>query len=158
MPQIHCKLIVKKILMFLILCCVNTLAFGQLTYDTYCNSRFDYCVEYPTTLEPQPEAENGDGRLFISKNKKVKLFAWANISLDEDLESKLETTIRGKKVVYKAVKKDWFIVSGYNKDGNIFYQKTILSNGIFKTVILEYPIAEKPTYDKVCEKLAKSFK
>lgn len=148
----------KKLLLLLAFCCINTLAFGHLTYDTYCNSRFDYCVEYPTILAPQPEAENGDGRIFVSQNKKVTLFAWGSNALDEDLESKLETTIRNKKVVYKAVKKDWFIVSGYNKDGNIFYQKTILADGVFKTVLLEYPTAEKPTYDKVCEKLAKSFK
>ncbi len=148
----------KKLFIFLTFCCINSLVFGQLTYDTYCNSRFDYCVEYPTILTPQPEADNGDGRIFISKNKKVTLFAWGSNSLDEDLASQLENTVRDKKVVYKAVKKDWFIISGYNKDGNIFYQKTILSDGIFKTILLEYPIAEKPTYDKVCEKLAKSFK
>ena len=42
---------------------------NKIAFNKYCNARFGYCIDYPKQhFIPQPESENGDGRIF--KNKK----------------------------------------------------------------------------------------
>lgn len=146
------------IINFLILIyCTPT--YAQLNYETYCNSRFSYCIDYPTTLIPQGEAFNGDGQKFTSKDKKATLTVWGiNDALDSGIKGSFEEYRKDKKITYKVLKNNWFIISGYTPKGNIFYQKTMLIDGVFKTFILEYDISEKATYDKVCQRLLNSFK
>ncbi|MCU0391993.1 MAG: hypothetical protein MUE81_12810 [Thermoflexibacter sp.] len=155
MNQSTCKRLIIKIL-FLIYC---TPTYAQLNYETYCNSRFSYCIDYPTTLIPQGEAFNGDGQKFTSKDKKVILTVWGiNDALDSGIKGSYAEYSKGNKITYKVLKNNWFIISGYTPKGNIFYQKTMLIDGVFKTFILEYPMTEKATYDKVCQRLLNSFK
>ena len=40
-----------------------------ISYDTYTNPRFGFSIMYPTFLTPQPEPENGDGRVFKGENE-----------------------------------------------------------------------------------------
>ena len=129
-----------------------------ISYDTYTNPRFGFSILYPTFLSPQPEPENGDGRIFKGENEEMSVFASYNV-LDDSIE-KLFKECKSNYIgtVSYAVQKDnWFVVSGTDEEGTILYRKTILTNDIEYTVNLIYPKAKKQLYDGIVEKVTKSF-
>jgi hypothetical protein len=50
-------------------------------YKTYHNDRFGFRIDYPAALRPQPEADNGDGRRFVSADGQTTLAAYASYSV-----------------------------------------------------------------------------
>lgn len=142
-----------------------------ITYDTYCNSRYGYCIDYPAgLLYPQGEAPSGDGQEFKSKNADVQLLVYRdlrdNFTMDEPytIQTAYEEDAKGndpekpkKVIVYKKLGKNFFTVSGYN-EGRIFYQKTILSEEGLVTSYIEYPEADSSVYNKVSERIFSSLK
>ena len=70
--------------------------------------------------------------------------------LFEDSKSRTDT--------YSASKDNWFVVSGINEQGNIYYKKTILKNDVEYTVELVYPKAIKSEYNNVLKKVINSFR
>lgn len=136
------------------------------SYETYHNERYDYSIEYPKdVLYPQGEADNGDGQIFLSKDARAQLSVYAHFNaLEQTIEEAYREQSRGgqpddpnKVVTYKVLKDDWFVVSGY-REGKVFYQKTILRDDIFKTMLFTYDEAEKAVYDGITKRLAASFK
>lgn len=145
---------------------------NNISFDTYCNPRFRYCVDYPKGLVyPQPESENGDGRVF--KNKKgeeiLTVFGrnnsdpdFGHISLEQQFNDDLhgaeeENGNKGRVITYQKLGKDFFVISGL-KNGKVFYQKTINKDEAFAFAILEYDENEKMIFDKVSDRIFKSFK
>ncbi len=56
---------------------------SSISYDSYTNPRFGFSIMYPTFLSPQPESENGDGRVFSNgKNEEMSVLLritfWTN--------------------------------------------------------------------------------
>ncbi len=137
--------------------------------SVYCNPRFGYCIDFPAgVLYPQREAENGDGRVFLDKHNKEVLSVWGRRNMDPEgneltLQQKLKEDIKYMKessktqIIYQKLGKTFFVVTGIT-DGQIFYQKTILKDGAFATAYLKYANAEKDIYDKISERIFKSFK
>jgi hypothetical protein len=149
----------KSLIFFVLLLLSKLPICAQVSYESYCNSRFAYCIDYPTALVPQGEAGNGDGQRFISKDSKVSLAVWGQFdALSHGIKGQIKMDSEDKKITYKVLKTNWFIISGYTKEGNIFYQKTMLIDDTFKTFVWEYPPAEKAVYDRVCARLVSSFK
>ena len=139
-------------------------AAAQVKYSNYENGRFGYSIEYPLTLAMQPPPMNGDGRIFLSKNKDVEMRVWGEYnalfrSVQQVFDEALETY--GDGVTYKRKLKDSFVVSG-TKDGKIFYQKTLYhkfeSTDVFFTFTIEYPLGQRKLYDAVVEKVSRSFR
>lgn len=133
-----------------------------IQYKVYRNARFDYVISYPSRLlVPQGEATNGDGQKFATKDGSAELIVFgSNNALDQTLEEAFNEakSITGDRVVtYQTMKQDWFVVSG-SEGGRIFYQKTYLRNGVFKTMRIEYAEHLKNTYDAVTTKVSLSFK
>lgn len=139
-------------------------------FNTYCNARFNYCVDYPADLIPQPESTNGDGRVFKNKMNEDVLTVFGTNNLDTDNKNALEKlynddlhrtnefdTSRDRVITYQKLGETFYVLSGRKKD-KIFYQKTIMKNEIFASAILEYSDAEKNIFDKVSEKIFNSFK
>ena len=136
-------------------------------YDQYCNARFEYCLDYPNFLSPQPESPNGDGRIFINKKGEEVLRVFGRLNLDAEgeiisLEQQYKIDIqdnlkKNNVVTYKKLGETFFVISGY-RNGKIFYQKTILKNDAFAFAILQYHKDEKAIYDKVSTEIFKSFK
>lgn len=136
-------------------------------YDQYCNVRFDYCLDYPNFLNPQPESANGDGRIFNNEKDEEVLRVFGRFNLDAEgeiisLEQQFKTDIqdnlkKNNVVTYKKLGETFFVISGY-RNGKIFYQKTILKNDAFAFAILQYSKDEKEIYDKVSTEIFKSFK
>lgn len=135
--------------------------------DKYCNVRFGYCVDYPNFLSPQPESQNGDGRIFINEKGEevLRVFGRFNldaegetISLERQYNSDIKDILKKKNIItYKKLGKTFFVISGY-RNGKIFYQKTILKKDAFAFAILQYSKDEKIIYDKVSTEIFKSFK
>jgi hypothetical protein len=130
-----------------------------ISYDTYINPRFGFSIMYPTFLTPEPEPENGDGRIFSKgEDEEMSVFASYNV-LDESIEDLFEeckNTYIGT-VSYAVQKDNWFVVSGTDDEGTILYRKTILTDDVEYTVDLIYPKAKKQLYDEIVEKVTKSF-
>lgn len=138
---------------------------GGMTYNTYANARFGYSIAYPVgILYPQGEADNGDGQKFLSKDGQATMLVYGGHQLDDvplsdmyEAASK-EKALNGasRNVTMKVLKKDWFVISGY-AGGRVFYQKTMLRNGVIKTFIIEYDRAQKSIYDSITARVSRSF-
>jgi hypothetical protein len=142
-------------------------AVGQTSYETYVNARFGYEIAYPTgVLRPQKEAENGDGRVFLSKNGTAELRVWGQYNaLTKTLKEKYQEDLDeyGSGVTYKSIKSRSYVISGI-KGGKIFYKKTILkgdggdSGDTYYMFTMTYQKSDKVKYDPIVERIAGSFR
>jgi hypothetical protein len=155
----------QAVLIALILWCYAPFTFAEGVYKTYHNAKYEYSISYPKNiLYPQGEADNGDGQKFLSKDAGAHLLVYgSNNALDESLAERFREESRDgmadnpKKVVtYKRLKNNWFIVSGFIA-GRIFYQKTLLNQGQFKSFYFEYPENQKARYEPLIKGLVASF-
>jgi len=124
------------------------------TYKTYHNARFNFRLDYPADLKPQPEADNGDGRRFVSADGHTELSAYAAYdALDgglpayrrmarEDWQQKHATITLDQKT------STGFALSGTLK-GRIFYEKTVLKAGTLTTFVWQYPAGRKAAMDPI---------
>lgn len=144
--------------------CDSVLQSKRVTYRTYSNARYQYSIVYPVgLLEPQGEAENGDGQKFVSKSGNAELIVFGANNIDnETTKGAYAKAVRamgaetGGVVTYKVIKGNWFVVSGRH-DSAIFYSKTIHRGDTVITFIMKYPFAERATYDPITARIAKSF-
>ena len=138
---------------------------GRIFYNSYYNERFVYSIDYPAgILVPQREADNRDGRQFLSRDGRAKLIVFGRYALSTDtLQKEYEEAIRGeaedegRTVTLKKLQKNWFVVSG-SENGKIFYRKTFYTGGAFKTFIIAYDESERKLYDKITSHIADSFR
>jgi hypothetical protein len=135
----------------------------RVKYDTYSNARFKYTIAYPAgILIPQGEADNGDGQKFQSRDGSAVMIVYGRYATeDETLEKAYRNALGGERggsprIVYKLIKRDFYVVSGA-AGGKIFYEKTFLKDGVFKTFRIEYPESEKSRYDSVVSQISRSF-
>lgn len=127
----------------------------------YRNARFAYSICYPPGLAPQPEADNGDGRLFLARDG-ARLAVWGGYDADRrGLAASLAqdaarlTGARGR-VTYRAVGRDAGVVSGLAAE-RLFYVKTLLRGDRTITFELSYPQRLAARYRPVVESLARCF-
>ncbi len=143
--------------------------------DVYCNARFGYCIDYPGgKLFPQPESENGDGRIFVASdsNEIIRVygfFMWnpedqrANVDQLKDLfnrdlkDADDENPDDKLRVTYKKLGKDFFVISGF-KRGKVYYQKTIVNKDAFANLIIRYEPKDSLLYNKVADITSRSFR
>ena len=143
---------------------------STMGYDTYCNGRFGYCIDYPTAfINKQPESANGDGCIFKDKTGEEVLRVYGSNNLDADGNTitldhqflvdvkRYENDTDNTRITYKKLAKLFFILSGIKK-GKIFYQKTILKDDAFAYAVLQYPEKEKTIYAEIINKTFSSFK
>ena len=135
----------------------TTLDLNNVTYDDYCNSRFEFCVSYPVFFKRKFEAYNQDGCEFLyGNNYSLRVYGMHNV-MEKTLEELFEDS-KSRTDTYSASKDNWFVVSGINEQGNIYYKKTILKNDVEYTVELVYPKAIKSEYNNVLKKVINSFR
>ena len=141
-------------------------------YQRYCNERFGYCLEYPSSLIPQPEAHNGDGRVFNDKAGQERLRVYGTgdwtfngegtaITLGQlyrmELKGGRYPSKPARVVTYSVLKKDWFVLSG-TVGKEVFYLKVVAREDAFCYASLKYPKADSATYNPVAARLAGSFR
>ena len=130
-----------------------------LSYKQYCNPRFQFCLNYPSNFIAQPPPVNGDGLSFISSDSTVQFSTWGAFDATfEGLEGNMASVSQNRKITYKTMNDSSYVISGYERDGSIFYQKTLFKKDIFYTFQLIYPDSLRSTYDEACAKIGESFK
>ena len=126
------------------------------TYRVYHNERFGYRIDYPTTLKPQPEADNGDGRRFVSADGQTTLTVYASYNaLDEGVAAYRQSARQDWQQKGAAITLDQALATGFVLSGQvkktIFYEKTVLRANTLTTFIWEYPTARKAAMDAVIQ-------
>ena len=108
----------------------------------------------------QDPPANNDGRTFLSPNGLIEMRVWgSNNALLRSLKQEYNSAIKdlGVKPSYKLLQRNGFVVSGQKK-GIITYQKTLFSDNVFYTFLIEYPAKDKKLYDAMVTRIARSFK
>ncbi|UYY56856.1 hypothetical protein [Sphingomonas sp. S2-65] len=133
------------------------------TWRTYVNVRFGYRICYPANLLlPQPEAPNGDGRVFVAADSATLTVFGRNNAEQASLSktaAELASDRAGSKgsVRYRLVRRNWAVSSGEDGGSKLFYGKTILRDDQFIIFDLVYPKALAAQYKPVVEQLARCF-
>lgn len=120
----------------------------------YVNNRFGYSISYPENFIPQPEADNGDGRVFLSHDGLIEIRVWG--SYHPSFEEAYQELLDEKQVTYRVKKNQWFVVSGI-EDKNIFYQKTFSGRHALYSVRFTYPKRMNSTFSPLLETIVRTF-
>ena len=145
---------------------------NTLSFDRYCNARFGYCIEYPKGIAiPQPQPTNGDGRIFRNPQGQEVLRVYGrnntdpdfgNISLEQQFshdirDVKEEKEVPTSRITYQKLGKNFFVISGYSP-GKLFYQKTILKDGVFAYAILRWDSGDTARFREISNRIFQSFR
>lgn len=145
-----------------------TLGFASaVSLKPYGNARFNYQVNVPANLSQNPPPDNGDGQSWQSRDGKVNVLAWGSYGPETlgvpDVRSyaawnEKNRVADGGRITYKRLFSNAFVLSGYLKDGRIFYQKTLIKHGTEATVLIQYPATRRAEWDKASGQIAASLK
>ncbi|OBU88223.1 hypothetical protein [Chromobacterium subtsugae] len=139
---------------------------ARIHYLNYANVRFPFSIPYPKgLLIPGEEPDNGDGLAFTSPDGQTVMTASGiNNANDDTLQSEYRDDLKRpsesgqpRKVAFKTIKKDWFVISGTEGD-KIFYQKTYLVDDQFMTFDIRYPASQRAKWDPIVAHISKQFK
>lgn len=95
--------------------------------QSYCNSKYEYCVDFPDPMQALPEAENGDGRAFRLAGSTADIRVYAStmpLILDMSAQQYFRASQkeqRAKKIPdYELLKADRYVFS-VREGGQITY-------------------------------------
>ena len=138
---------------------------NDIRYKTYKNARFLFSIDYPADFTVGNMPQNGDGRKF--SGKKAELVVSGHLVLEDVYES-FEKYFQHKKewkhsVTYERLTKDWFVLSGYDEEGKIYYERTIYKKDddgslIAVTATLTYDTSENAYYGKIINHIFTTLK
>lgn len=152
---------VFKISLFILLSLMATVSYA----DEYCNTRFDYCVNYPTSLLKQSESDNRSGIQFKLKGSSASIMVYGgyNVGADDNLTAKQYLKMlqnqsnKYYQVTYELLKPNEYTVSGYDNLGNIFYSHTKADNKRNATVHFIYPKSDKSKMNNIIKQMKNSL-
>ena len=130
----------------------------------YTNVRFGFSFVYPDDLfVTKILSDNGDGVTLYNSDKSLELRAygsWYGDTINQVYRDELKWAKESaKKVSYKVLKKQWFVLSGTDREKQkIFYQKTFFKEGKSTSFRMEYPIKDKAKYNALVSLINKSFR
>lgn len=132
-------------------------------WRTYVNARFGTTLDYPADVfAAEPEADDGDGRRFVSADGRASLTVYAGFNVDHrSLRALARAALKDaadERVTYEAAGRRWFVLSGF-RGTDVFYRKLILSpdGAVAHTLELTYPATEKRVYDPLTARIANSM-
>ena len=133
-------------------------------WTSYRNAKHGFMLAYPTALfAPDPERESEDGRAVVSTDGRARLLVGAFVNQEStDLkayrEFLLAESYSGATLDYAPVRDKWFILSGL-RGNEVFYERVTFTCGgrIINSWAMLYPVSERRTYDRVVERVAKSY-
>ena len=145
--------------------------FTDRAMQEYCNDRFSFCIQYPENFTGEGESGNGDGQIFLSKDKEAEIRAYGELVLEEvkdNFSEEYASAARRIDVSYKVVKPDWFVISGLDKEGRIVYRKTVKKKirymgsetedtFVYQTLMITYPKAKQNLFGSYCGVISKSL-
>ncbi|HTH15144.1 MAG TPA: hypothetical protein VL974_00715 [Magnetospirillum sp.] len=133
---------------------------GAVEAERYVNVRYGFSICYPAWMEPQGEADNGDGQRFIAKDGGA-LAVWGQYDvLDGGLGEVFAITrdavigVKGQ-IAYERRTKDWFVIS-WTEGERVGYEKRTLDG--HERIVgfrLSYPQTLKGKYEPIVSQLGK---
>ncbi|WP_338761500.1 hypothetical protein WAF17_15625 [Bernardetia sp. ABR2-2B] len=121
--------------------------------DTYCNERFEYCLDYPAVFEPFGSSKSKDGQIFYIDGGKIELLVWGNVNgQNRTLEQEKQSISQNRNVEYQTINSNFFVISGF-ENGKVYYLRTEKTPTGFRSFEIRYPKEEKDKYDKFVEKI-----
>jgi hypothetical protein len=128
-------------------------------WSTYANTRFGYTLCYPADLlRPQPESDNGDGRVFRGGSGE-QLRVWGQYNaLDQSLVQAMQQhearLAAGRaRISYRARGANWYVLSG-RAGAQVFYARTRLSGDRFASFELTYRAADAAAWQKIVVRIS----
>ncbi len=133
---------------------MNSQNFQNVTYSTYQNNTFGYIIDYPHFMSVEKFSEE---QITFKYGNNVIITVLYEIKEDgltiQDYFKQAKRTADQ----YTRVKNNFYVRSGYNSEGNIYYEKAILKNEALYTVRFIYPDYLKNEFDSIITHMLKSF-
>jgi len=137
----------------------------KVEYRRYVDAKSGISITYPASIFTKSDESTDQFTKFISLDHRTTFYL---ISMHnhqgqniDDLAAAAEAAFAEEKAVitYRRKRQDWFVLSGFISN-NIFYRKTILSNGgqTIGTFQINFPKDQKPFYYDIVERMSWSFK
>lgn len=125
-------------------------------YNYYYNNRYNYAILYPSCFIQQEEPTNGDGcKFYMNDEIYLLVYAYYNTLNETLIDIFYENDISS--VEYSKLNNNWFVISDYTKDGNIYYQKTVLKDDILMNAILYYPPEYRNDFKEIIQSIFSKF-
>lgn len=124
-----------------------------ISFDTYCNERYDYCVDYPVFLEPQGESDSRDGQTFVSADGKNILQIFQEYKMDMetgefyDVAEAYYIDRERKGAMLKELHENHYIL-GREIDGRLERQVSIKMGQGFLTLLFDFDKNDKDLLDR----------
>lgn len=131
-----------------------------LEYTRYENPQYRYSLAYPDSLyRPVQPIGEGRGMEFSTSDSTSRILVYADEeSSQDDLEEQYQNALQQPdgRVTYRARESTWYIISG-TANGQVFYEKSVLSGGMLRTLHIEYPASRRGYFDAVTAVMSASF-
>ena len=128
---------------------------ASLTWKTIHNDRYQFNIDYPSFMQPMPVSDNGDGMTFRWKDMALIVWGENNLEDEDAVQSEYDNQVSflGHDPVYKVIQSDYFIISDYDDEGNVFYRKSVLKDDVWYTMMFVFPKEYRKRIDKLIEKV-----
>ncbi|MFA5951427.1 MAG: hypothetical protein WC807_14200 [Hyphomicrobium sp.] len=128
------------------------------------SERFGFLLAYPGNIfKPREGGATDEGHVLVSRDGAARLLVAAfdndtSTTLGEYREQLLSENYSGAELDFAPVKDKWFIVSGTRGDMH-FYERVSFTCGgkLINSWALLYPVAERQTYDRIVEAIARTY-
>ena len=134
-------------------------------YDSYCNAKYLFCVDYPKAWKPDGESGSGDGQVINSSadlGTEIRVYGGYNLD-DVKPKAQLDLMLKsfkrdGGSVTFKVVKSDFVALSGFKDGGKtVYYAKVIFKEDRLLSLELTYPAAKKKELDAIVAHVSASL-
>jgi hypothetical protein len=135
---------------------------AEIKWKKYANARFGFALAYPSILIAGPEAMNGGGREFHSRDGEFSLAAFGHFFVPDSGDSfekrwQDELDSPNVTITYKRKTPNWYVVSGLTTDGTEYYHKLYRKGANWAAFHITYPHAKNKQYDPWVQRIEKSF-
>jgi hypothetical protein len=140
-------------------------ASNDLEYTRYVDAKTGTAITYPGSVFSKSDESTDQFTKFISSDRLATFYLISRYNHYKqtilDLSATAEEALAEEKalITYRRAKQNWFVLSGFVSN-NIFYRKTVLSEGgqIIGTFQINFPKDQKPFYYNIVERMSWSFK
>jgi hypothetical protein len=148
----------KNILLISFLFCIN-FVIGQTKWKPF-ESEYGITVELPEYFSKGILVAGGTLQWFnntIYDEIQLSIESFGNGTI-KDLEETYKSDVKNEEnITYKVKKNTWYVISGKNEDG-IFYNKSIIKNGIQFHLRIIYQYKNKRLVENLIGRISSSFK
>lgn len=136
----------------------------SVAYRPYVNGRYGFGCDVPATFTAGHEPANGDGLGFTDPSGQVQLVCSGVNNSDQlaphdaFLQALQYAQQDGKSVTLQTQPGDAYTISGTTRDGEIFYEHTVVGPGSENTIYWTYPPAQKQALDAVVQHSVQTFR